>query len=326
MDVLSNVLSAVRLTGAVYIEVRARAPWIAETPPTTEISEQVMPGFEHIIAFHLMMEGECFAQLADGSEPPVRLRPGDAVLFAGGEAHCMGSEPGKQGRPDVGLYRRLSERPVPYTLDALRGEGALARIVCGYLGCDARPFNPIVGALPRTLHVPCDGEYGSLISELVRVALGESERPRAGGECFLARLSELVFLHAVRQHVARLPPGAKGWLAGLRDRHIGAALGLMHGRPAEPWTLELLAREVGLSRSIFAERFTHVVGAPPMHYLGHWRLQLAARLLTNDSVSIAQAAAAVGYESEAAFNRAFKRRVGVPPGAWRRKRAADDVR
>ena len=303
MDVLSNVLGAVRLTGAVYMEVSARAPWVAATPPVAEMG----PHFEHVIAFHLVMEGECFAQLADASEPPVRLEPGDAVLFAGGEAHSM------------------------FTLDAVQageaeGEGEPVRIACGYLGCDARPFNPIIGALPRTLHVRCDSEYGSLIRELVRVALEESERPRAGGECFLAKLSELVFLHAVRQHVASLPPGAKGWLAGLRDRHIGAALGLMHGRPAEPWTLELLAREVGLSRSAFAERFTQVMGAPPMHYLGHWRLQLAARLLERDSISIAEAAASVGYESEAAFNRAFKKQVGVPPGAWRRRRGIEVVR
>lgn len=320
MDVLSNVLGAVRLTGAVYIEVRARAPWVAETPPIADIREQIMPGFEHIIAFHLMMEGECFAQLADASEPPVRLRPGDAVLFAGGEAHIMGSEAGKRGQPDVSLYQRASGHSLPFTLHALPGEGEPVRIVCGYLGCDARPFNPVIGALPRTLHVQCDAEYGGLIRELVRVALDESQKPRAGGECFLAKLSELVFIHSVRQHAASLPPGAKGWLAGLRDGHIGGALALMHGRPREPWTLELLAREVGLSRSVFAERFTQIVGTPPMHYLGHWRLQLAARLLMRDSMSIAQAAAAVGYESEAAFNRAFKKQVGMPPGAWRRKR------
>src|SRR5262249_45078021 len=136
-----------------------------------------------------------------------------------------------------------------------------------------------------------------------------------------SKLSELMFLQAIRAHIDTLPPESIGWLSGLRDRHVGAALMLMHGRPGEDWTLDALAKEVGLSRSAFAERFTELMGTPPMGYLGNWRLQVAARLLEAPSMSIAQAAAQVGYESEAAFNRAFKKQVGLPPGAWRRSRA-----
>jgi transcriptional regulator GlxA family with amidase domain len=156
----------------------------------------------------------------------------------------------------------------------------------------------------------------------MRVALQETESPRAGGETILSKLSELMFLQAVRQHIDSLPSESTGWLAALRDRNIGDALRLMHGAPAENWTLDSLAREVGLSRSVFAERFALIMGTPAMHYLSNWRLQLAAKLLERQSMSIAQAAAEVGYESEAAFNRAFKKQVGAPPGAWRRARIA----
>ncbi len=166
---------------------------------------------------------------------------------------------------------------------------------------------------------------GQLTHGLIRMALQETETPRAGGETILSKLSELMFLQAIRQYVDGLPALSTGWLSGLRDRHVGAALALMHGRPAEAWTIDGLAREVGLSRSAFAERFSELMGMAPMGYLGDWRLQLAARLLERPSVSIAQAAAQVGYESEAAFNRAFKKRVGTPPGAWRRARLADAV-
>ena len=160
------------------------------------------------------------------------------------------------------------------------------------------------------------------MAQLLRLAVDETGTRRAGGETVLAKLSELMFVEIVRRYIDGLPEDSPGWLSGLRDRHVGAALSLMHGRPAEPWTLDSLAREIGMSRTTFAERFTQYVGDSPMHYLGRWRLQVAAGLLERQGMNIAQAAAEVGYESEAAFNRAFKKEVGVPPGAWRRGRAA----
>lgn len=319
MDVLSDVLRAVRLTGAVYFDVRAREPWVAETPATSSICARVMPEFDHVIAFHIMLEGWCWAQLADESEPAVKLEAGDAVIFPDGEGHYMATERGKRAQPDMNLYYRPHDRALPFVLNELGGAGAPARFVCGYLGCDARPFNPIVNALPRMLHVRADSRGGALTHDLIRVALQEHEQPRAGGETILSKLSELMFLQAVRQYVDSLPPHATGWLSGLRDRQISAALALMHGRPGESWTLDMLAREVGMSRSAFAERFTQLMGVSPMQYLSNWRLQRAARLLERQGMSVARAAAEVGYESEAAFNRAFKKQVGVPPGAWRRR-------
>jgi AraC-like DNA-binding protein len=317
---LSDVLSAVRLTGAVYFDVRAREPWVAETPATNRICANVMPAFEHAISFHIMMDGWCWAQLADESEPPQKLENGDAVIFIGGEGHFMSTERGKRAEPMMDLYYKPTDRPLPFLLNGLGGEGKEARFVCGYLGCDARPYNPILDALPRMLIVKATSKGGRLTHDLIRIALEEHETPVAGGETILSKLSELMFLQAVREYIDTLPLEATGWLSGLRDRHVGAALKLMHSRPSEAWTLDTVAREIGLSRSAFAERFTELVGAPPMQYLGNWRLQRAARLLENQNLSIAQAAAEVGYESEAAFNRAFKKRVGQPPGAWRKSR------
>lgn len=318
MDVLSDVLHAVRLTGAVYFDVNAQTPWIAETPPISSIGARIMPEFEHVIAFHIMLDGSGWAQLSDESQPAVRLESGDAVIYAHGDRHFLASELGQRSTPNLESYYRPNDQPLPFVLREFGGTGEKARLVCGYLGCDARPFNPVVDALPRQLHVRRSSTAGQLTNELIRLALQESESPRAGGETILSKLSELMFLQAVREQIDALPPESTGWLAALRDRNIGAALRLMHGRPAEPWTLESLAREVGLSRSVFAERFTELMGVPAMYYLSNWRLQLAANLLKRERLSIAQIAAEVGYESEAAFNRAFKKQVGVPPGAWRR--------
>jgi AraC-like DNA-binding protein len=320
MDVLSDVLRAVRLTGAVYFDIHARAPWVAETPSTARIRGRVMPGFEHVIAFHILMDGRIWAQLTEGPQTGVALEAGDAVLIVRGEPHLIASAAGLRAEPNLAMYERRPGVPLPFGFHEFGGSGEPASIVCGYLGCDARPFNPILEALPRLLHVRATSLGGTLINDLIRVALGESERPSAGSETILAKLSELLFMQAVRQHLEALPPESTGWLAGLRDPQIGRAIGLMHARPAEPWTLDALAREAGLSRSAFAERFTALVGSPPMHYLGNWRLQLAAQHMEHEGMSIARAAAAVGYESEAAFNRAFKKQVGAPPGTWRRAR------
>ena len=326
MDVLSDVLRAVRLTGALYFDVNARAPWIAETPAISTICAKVMPEFEHVISFHIMLDGECWAQLADESLPPIKLSAGDAVLFAGGDPHVMATERGTRSTPNMELYYRPKDRPLPFVLRELGGTGQSSLFVCGYLGSDARPFNPVISALPRILHVKGSSVSGQLTHDLIRAALRESQTPSAGGETILSKLSELMFLHAVREYIDSLPSESTGWLAALRDPSVGAALRLMHGQPADQWTLDSLAREVGLSRSVFAERFARIMGAPAMHYLASWRLQLAANLLEQQHLSIAQAAAEVGYESEAAFNRAFKKQVGLPPGAWRRARASTVAR
>ena len=194
-------------------------------------------------------------------------------------------------------------------------------VVCGFLGCDARPFNPLLAALPRVLRVPGDvlGRE-SWVSQFLTTAVIESNQKRPGGEAVLELMSKMMFVEALRRYIETLPPEQTGWLAGMRDPSIGRALALLHEQPAAPWTLERLGEEAGLSRSSLHERFTHFVGQPPMQYLTQWRMQVAAGLLRDTTAKLIEIAQDVGYESEAAFSRAFKRAVGMSPGAWRTRR------
>jgi AraC-like DNA-binding protein len=196
------------------------------------------------------------------------------------------------------------------------------RIICGFLGCDARPFNPLLQSLPRLLHVrpPPGGQAPT--DAFMRFALLETREQRVGAAGMLSRLGELMFAELVRRHIEILPEDGRGWLAGLRDRHVGKALSLLHAEPERGWTLESLAREAGLSRSAFAARFSGYIGMAPMQYLTRWRLQLAAARLADSDAAIAAIAERAGYESEAAFSRAFRKAVGMPPAAWRSRRRA----
>jgi AraC-like DNA-binding protein len=210
--------------------------------------------------------------------------------------------------------------PLPFFIN-YGGEGpASAKLVCGYLACDARPFNPLLENLPPVIKAgdPQDSDAGWL-RQFIRFAVMESEAKRAGGESVLAKLSELMFIEVVRRHLEALPPEQAGWLAGLRDPFVGKALSMMHGGPAHNWTIEELAKEVGLSRSVLAERFADLLGIPPMHYLAKWRMQIASERLSDGNANVATVAAEIGYQSEAAFSRAFKKMMGVPPSAWRRR-------
>ncbi|WEK05367.1 MAG: AraC family transcriptional regulator [Candidatus Devosia phytovorans] len=320
MDVLSDVLAAVRLTGAVFFDTSFREPWVAEAPRTSAVAAAVMPGSQYVFFFHTLIEGSCWAQLADAPAEPIRLEAGDIVAFPMDDAHSLSSSPGMHARPDLAVYRQPVDRQLPYVVND--GSGACTcRFICGYLGCDVLPYNPIINSLPRVMHGRGLASQAWL-AQLIRHALSVSQNPRPGGETVLAKLAELLFVDLLRHHVDTLPPGSRGWLSGLRDPQVSHALQLIHGRPAENWTLEGLARAVGLSRSVFANRFAHYTQETPMQYVARWRMQLAARRLENSAVSIAQAGAEVGYGSEAAFNRAFKKLVGRPPGAWRKNHAA----
>jgi AraC-like DNA-binding protein len=317
MDVLSDVLAAVRLTGAIFFDITFRDPWVAVTPKASAIAASVLPDSQYVMSFHTLLEGSCWAETIDDPGPPIRVNAGDMIAFPRDDTHAMCSVVGMRAKPDLAVYKRPVDRSLPYILN--EGEGPdVCRFVCGYIGCDIRPYNPFVKSLPRVLHGR-SAANGWLL-HLLQHAVSESERHQAGGETVLAKLAELLFVQVIRQYVTELPEDARGWLSGLREPNIGEALKLIHARPADDWSLDRLAREVGMSRTTFASRFTEIVEVPPMQYLGRWRLQLAARRLENPQVSIAQAAAEVGYESEAAFNRAFKKVVGVPPGTWRRGR------
>lgn len=315
VDVLSNVLAAIRLTGAVYFDFELTSPWVLEAPPSREIAETVMPGAQRVIEFHLVAHGSGWGHAV--GQTPVRLHEGDVIAFPQGDAHVLCSTPGMRAAPDAKAFAGASTLPMIHERGG--AGGARARILCCFLGCDERPFNPLLTALPAVIHLSADGPGAATDwpGTLLSMAATESRGNRAGRENVLARLSELMFVDTIRRHLETLPPAGKGWLAGLRDPVIGQALAALHRDPALPWTVERLARVVGVSRSVLAERFSLTLGQPPMQYLALWRMQLASRLL-RDGRRVASVAGAVGYESEAAFSRVFKKLIGLPPAAWRR--------
>lgn len=324
MDVLSDVLLAVHLTGAVYFDVAVRSPFTTESPPAPVIAERFGAEAEHVISFHIVTDGSCWAESVERPGEPVLLNAGDMVIFPAGDANTMASEPGMRARPDLSKFYYPLESALPFRLALDEGgDEPTCRFVCGYLACDARPFNPLLHALPAVVHGRVSTESWRWMNALLEAAVAASAGHDAGREAMLAKVSELMFVEAVRAHIEGLPPETRNWAAGLRDPQVGAALRVIHGRYAEPWTLDLLAHEVSMSRSSLAERFTSFVGMPPIGYLTQWRLQLAARMLQDGTKSVAQAAAVVGYQSESAFHRAFKRQVGVAPGEWRRRLRPD---
>jgi AraC-like DNA-binding protein len=272
-----------------------------------------VPGSEHLIDYHIVTAGGCWGGLV--GEPAVRLEAGDVIVFPHGDTHVMSSAPGLRGTPDPELYNR-PEAQLPTAIARDGGGSERVALICGFLGCDARPFNPLIATLPRVIHVRAAPD-DTVIGALVKLALAESNARRAGGEVVLSHLSEVLFVEVVRRHLADLPPDQRGWLAGLRDEQVGHALSKLHDRPAHPWSLDELARAVGVSRSVLAERFAQFVGLPPMAYLAQWRMQLAATLLSATAVGLGEVAERVGYGSEAALSRAFKRLVGVAPAVWR---------
>jgi AraC-like DNA-binding protein len=244
---------------------------------------------------------------------------GEIVLLPHNDAHTFGSE--------------LSSTPVP-ARDVIQlpqngglarivhgGGGAATQVLCGYLGSDT-PFSPLLSALPPLLKLNVRATTsGSWIESSFRFAAGEIAAGRPGSATVIAKLSELLFIEAVSQYIAGLPAERRGWLAGLRDQQIGRALSLLHARPTDAWTAESLALEVGMSRSAFADRFSSLVGQPPMQYLALWRMHMAALQLREGRANVAQIGFAIGYESEAAFSRAFKRQFGTSPSAWRKESA-----
>jgi len=336
-DTLSDLLRAVRLRGAVFFYVEGSDPWVAETPASRQIIPALLPGVEHLMAFHGVARGSCWASLVGGE--PIRLDEGDLVLFPQGDHHVMSSAPGLRAKVvDPGIYFAPKPPQLPFSISVtvegmstarLHGGGAEhTTLACGFLGCDAKPFNPLLASMPRVLHMPGLATGGpSWMADLLRAVVEESNRKRPGGEAVLERMSEMLFVELLRRYADTLPADQAGWLSGMRDAAVGRALALMHEKPAEPWTVERLSEAAALSRSVLHERFVHFMGQPPMQYLAQWRMQLAAGRLRDTDSKVREIALDAGYESEAAFSRAFRRAVGQSPGAWRRAhRAAPEAR
>ena len=319
MDALSEVLKAQRLTSGIFLEADFTAPWCIDSAPGKQELRRMLPGAEHVAIYHLLVEGRCRARLPDGSDT-IELNAGDLLMFPQGDGHRMGSDLHLVPVPAGSLVEPSPEGGLAHMNHG--GGGARTRFVCGYLACDSRLCRPLLGALPRMLRVPLgDGPAAGWIVNTLQRGTEETRAPRAGADAVLAKLSELLIIEAIRTYIETLPEGQRGWFAGLRDPHVGRALALMHAGPGRAWTVDDLGRDVGLSRSALAERFALLIGEPPMQYLTRWRLALAARALKESRDSVLRIAEQVGYESEAAFNRAFKREFGMPPATWRRHSA-----
>lgn len=330
MDPLSDVLRSVRLRGGVFFHVSCRDEWSAQAASASELGPSVMPGAEHLIEYHLFVKGAGWVAV-DG-EPPMRLEPGDLIMLPHGDAHVVSSAPGLKPVEDDGswlLQVRDAPKPIPITYrggmflpgQGLPSEDASTVLLCGFVACDLKPFNPLIDALPRLLRLRA-ADVGAWVAPIMEQAVAEWDTPRAGGGALLQRVSEMVFVDATRRYLDSLPAQAQGWLGALRDRQVGRALSLMHAEPAEPWTMDELGRRAGLSRSALHDRFVAFTGLPPMQYLTHWRIQCGARLLRESPANVADVAVQVGYDSEAAFSRAFKRATGLPPATWRRQQVA----
>ena len=315
MDAFSETLRAVRLVGAFFVQGCFTAPWCYLSPRASALAPILEPGAERVVIFHLITEGECFVDMAN--EEPLHLMAGEAVLFPQGDEHLMTSRPGLTAAEDIDQV--LLERP---KLIELGGGGASTQLLCGYMACDARLGNLLLGGLPSIMRVNVRGSHaGSWIESAVRYALIEARSARPGGDGVLSKLAEVLFIEMLRLHMARQGPAMKGWLAGVGDRVVGPALNAIHTHPARDWTLSSLAAHVGSSRSVLAERFQQLVGTTTMQYLTQWRMLLAANLLTRSNNTLLRIAEEVGYETDTAFSRAFRREYGVPPATWRRQQA-----
>jgi len=320
-DVLSDVLRTIRLSGSMLFLVDATAPWKSHAPATHTFARQVMPHAQHLVSYHIVVQGRCWAGLA--GEPLQRLAEGDALVVPQGDAYELASAPdvppAYSDDDAVAFFRTMAAGELPSVVHEGGAGAERASFICGFLGCDARPFNPILWALPRVIHLHRVAQAGDRLSHLLAYAAVELREHGPGGRDVLLRLSELMFVEVVRRHLASAAPEATGWLAALRDPLTARVLACMHAQPARPWTLESLSDAAGASRSTLAEHFAQLVGQPPMQYLAGWRMQLAARLLAEHSMKVRTIADSVGYTSEAAFSRAFKKHTGVSPQAWRQR-------
>ena len=311
MDPLSDLLRVIRLDGAFFFAVQATDPWSVETVAAKELSPRIMPTAEHLISYHIVTEGHCFGGLLTGEQ--AELAPGDVLVFPHGDAHLLSSARGVRVSPNVNSAALIR---YPDTIAIGQKGPPTTSFVCGFLGCDRGPFNPLLASLPRMMHLRgmSNTWIGGFTSQLTR----ESKSDRAGADSVLTRLAEVMFIEVLRRYVDELPAGQTGWLAGLRDEVVGRVLILLHSRPAHPWTLPDLAREAAASRSALAARFNSIVGQPPMQYLAQWHACSSRRISSPEgSAKIAAVGAEVGYDSESAFSRAFKKATGVAPGAWR---------
>jgi AraC-like DNA-binding protein len=315
MDVLSEVLKAVKLDGAVFFNGEFSAPWCAAEPDSWTMASYLSVRSTHVVIFHLVTEGQGYVRVEDEGAP-LALEAGDIVILPHGHAHRMGNGPAVAPMNSAQTLQQVLAEGLK--VSRFGGGGELTKIICGYMTCDPQLSRVCLAGLPPIVKVHIrDNPSGQWLEDTFRYSVDHAEASGPGGAAVIAKLSEVLFVETLRRYIAQLPQTQTGWLAGVRDPDIGKALALLHKQPSHPWTIALLADEVGLSRSVLAERFRHYLSDTPMGYLTRWRLQLAAQVLSSTSKSVAEVAGDVGYESEPSFNRAFKREFGVPPARYR---------
>lgn len=316
MDVLSDVLRVIRISGAVLFHAEFSAPWCVASPPAREIGRWLTPGAGKLILFHIVAEGECWAE-RQGSAP-VHLAAGDVLVLPHGDAHAMSDMPGRDATPVAAILPPLPWPTLPVV--AHGGTGPITRVLCGFLQAEEPVLHPLLAELPAVLHVRArNSKPLPRLETMIAYTLDEARSDRPGAGCLLTRLTDVLFVEILRRHMEDLPEPHPGPWRALKDPVTRRALELLHAQTDEPWSLDALARRSGASRSVLAARFRELVGCPPMQYLMRWRLHLAAHHLRTRHDSTAAVAALAGYESQAAFNRAFKRYVGEPPATWRKR-------
>jgi AraC-like DNA-binding protein len=314
MDALSELLSAVKLSGAMFFIAECSKPWRILAPPAKKLGRYVAADASHVIEFHVAVQGSGYVRVGAEATP---FSAGDLFMIPHGDAHEMGNGTGAEPVDAEPMLPALLSGGI--TRSRFGGGGEETRLICGYLACDAGLIRPVLVGLPRVVLVNIRNDRaGEWLENSIVHAVERASDAAPGSGVILARLAEVLFAEALQRYVSRLPAGRTGWLAGTGDPAVGQALAVLHRRPAHRWTLDELAQEAAVSRSVLTERFARYLGQSPMAYLAEWRLELAAEALRTTSRSVLQVATDVGYESEAAFNRAFKRRFGTPPAQYRR--------
>jgi len=320
LDALSEILGGVAMKGALFFSAEFSAPWGFAAPPSRSLAPILTPGIPHLVIYHFLVEGSGVVRVEDGSK--LQLEAGDIIVLPHGNAHRMSSEEGVRSNVQPAILAKLQARDLRPLQTG--GGGPVTRFVCGYMAFDPLLCRPILHNLPSAFKVNLRTDRsGHWIENSILHLVDEASSGQAGSKAVLAKLSEVLFVDTLRRYVAELPDQEVGWLAGARDPVVGKSLTLLHTRTEHPWTIAQLAREVGLSRSALVERFTRYLSEPPMAYLTRLRLQLAARALRATARGVLEIASDVGYESEASFNRAFKREFGLPPARYRRTHRAD---
>ena len=314
MDALSEVLQSVKLSGALFFCAECTAPWCVSAAASDSFVPYLPRDATHVIEFHLVTHGRGYIRVGGETTP---FSAGDILMMPHGDAHVMGNGTGVD--PIDGSVVLPGILAGEFAQSRIGGGGEMTRFICGYLACEAGLIRPVLVGLPRVLRVHIRNDAsGEWLENSIVHAVERAGAAEPGSSAIVARLAEVVFAEALQRYLNQLPSGQTGWLAGVGDPAVGRCLAVLHRRPSHSWTLDQLAEEASVSRSALTQKFSQLLGESPMAYLAAWRLELGADSLRSSSRSVVQVAAEVGYESEASFNRAFKRRFGKPPAQYRR--------